>query len=195
MSMTLMRNTLLSIVAVVLVSASGCGKSDSSPEVVAGASSATASPADVVAEFLEAVRVGNSESASTRLTPLALQRIKENDMGFAPPASETAKFTVSGFELFEEDKAFVDSVWTELDGDGKSFDEPMTWGLKLTDAGWRISGMAAHMGPNQPPILVDFENPGQEMSAPANMAQSQKDENSRQARQPAQDPFNQTSTR
>jgi len=181
MPVTLMRNTLLSIAAVVVIAVSGCAK--------------TESPADVVAEFLEAVRLGNSESASTRLTPLALQRIKENNMDFAPPASETAQFHVGDVEMFEEDKAFVDSVWTELDADGKSFDEPMTWGLRLTDVGWRISGMAAHMGSDQPPILVDFENPGQETSAPSNSAQSQKDENSRQARQPTQDPFNQTSTR
>jgi len=176
-----MRNTLLSTTAIFVIAVSGCAK--------------TESPADVVADFLEAVRLGNSESASTRLTPLALQRIKENNMGFAPPASETAQFSVGEVEMFEEDKAFVDSVWTELDADGKSFDEPMTWGLRLTDVGWRISGMAAHMGPDQPPILVDFENPGQQMDAPATTAQNQKNENSRQARQPAQDPFNQTSTR
>jgi len=176
-----MRNTLLPIAAVVVIAMSGCAK--------------TESPADVVAEFLEAVRLGNSESASTKLTPLALQRIKENNMGFAPPASETAQFSVGEVEMFEEDKAFVDSVWTELDADGKSFDEPMTWGLRLTDVGWRISGMAAHMGADQPPILVDFENPGQEIGTPATSAPSQRDEISRQATQPAQDPFNQTLNR
>ncbi len=174
-----MRKPLLSLVAVAIVVATGCAKTDS--------------PADVVAEFLEAVRVGNSESASTRLTPLALQRIKENDMDFAPPASETAQFRVGKIEMFESDKAFVESVWTERDVDGQNHDETMTWGLRLTDEGWRISGMAAHRGPDLPPILVDFENPGQLMGTPP--SPSQGDGISRQARQPAQDPFQQTPTR
>jgi len=170
-----MRKPLLLIVA--MVATIGCAKPDS--------------PAEVVAEFLEAVRLGNSESASTRLTPLALRRIKENDMDFAPPASETAQFRVGKIEMFESDKAFVESVWIERDADGKSYDETMTWGLRLTGEGWRISGMAAHRGPGQPPILVDFENPGQIMGTPA----PQGDRISRQARQPSQDPFKQTPTR
>ncbi|NOY30655.1 MAG: hypothetical protein GXP28_10945 [Planctomycetes bacterium] len=176
-----MRKPLLSIVAVVIVAAIGCAKPDA--------------PADVVAEFLEAVRLGNSESASTKLTPLALQRIKENDMDFAPPASETAQFRVGKVEMFEADKAFVESVWIERDADGQSQDETMTWGLRLTDVGWRISGMAAHMGPDRPPILVDFENPGQLMGTSAPRTPGQGDGISRQARQPSQDPFQQTPTR
>jgi len=177
-----MRKPLLLIVAIAVVAASGCA-------------SKTDSPAEVVAEFLDAVRQGNSESASTKLTPLALKRIKENDMDFAPPASETAKFRIGKVEMFEEDKAFVESVWIEQDPDGKNYEEVMTWGLRLTDEGWRISGMAAHIGPNQPPILVDFENPGQLMGTQTTPTPSQRDVNSRQAQQPAHDPFNQTSTR
>jgi len=177
-----MRKPLLSIVVLAVVAASGCANK-------------TDSPSDVVAEFLDAVRQGDSESASTKLTPLALKRIKENNMDFAPPASETAQFRVGKVEMFEQDKAFVESVWIERDADGKSYEEIMTWGLRLTDAGWRISGMAAHMGPDQPPILVDFENPGQLMGTQAKSATSQNDENSRQAKQPPQDPFNQTLAR
>jgi len=176
-----MRKPLLSV-AILVVAASGCAKKADLPS-------------DVVAEFLEAVRLGNSESASTKLTPLALQRIKENDMDFAPPASETAQFRVGKVEMFEADKAFVDSVWIEQDADGKSYEELMTWGLRLTDEGWRISGMAAHMGPDQPPILVDFENPGQLTGTqPAPEVRQQRDRISRQAKQPTQDPFNETLT-
>jgi len=176
-----MRKPLLLTVAVVIVTTIGCAKSDS--------------PADVVAQFLEAVRVGNSESASTKLTPLALERIKENDMDFAPPASETAQFRVDKVEMFESDKAFVESIWIERDADGQNFEETMTWGLRLTGEGWRISGMAAHRGPDLPPILVDFENPGQLMGTPATPLPSQGDGISRQARQSSQDPFQQTPTR
>lgn len=176
-----MHKTPFMTIVVLLVAASGCSKATS--------------PADVVAEFLEAVRSGHSEAASDKLTPLALQRIKENDMDFAPPASETAQFRVGKVEMFAEDKAFVDSVWIERDGDGKPYEENMTWGLKLTGAGWRISGMAAHMGPNQPPILVDFENPGQLPGAQNAPSANQQNEVPRQAMQPAQNPFHQSTPR
>ncbi len=173
-----MQKPLLSIAAVVFIAVSGCADSNS--------------PAEVVADFLESVRTGNSEAASAKLTPLALERIKANDMDFAPPASETAQFRVGKVEMFENDKAFVESVWIERDADGKTYDETMTWGLKLSDAGWRISGMAAHMGPDQPPVLVDFENPGQLTGAPSTPFANQSGSTERQAMQPSQDPFNQS---
>jgi len=181
-----MKKTLLPLIAAAVIAASGC--SGSNPPTKAE----TNSPADVVSEFLEAVRLGNSESASEKLTPLALQRIQENDMDFAPPASETATFRVGKVEMFEQDKAFVESVWIERDADGKTYDETMTWGLRFTDLGWRISGMAAHMGPDQPPVIVDFENPGQLVDPRSTPSPSQQDGVPRQAAQPSQDPFNQS---
>ena len=52
----------------------------------------------------------------------------------------------------------VDSVWTDLDADGKPQSEPTLWALRLTDGKWRISGMAAEIG-TPPPMVIDFENP------------------------------------
>lgn len=176
-----MHKILFTTFAVLSLAASGCSK--------------VSAPSDVVAEFLEAVRSGNSQAASDKLTPLALDRIKENNMDFAPPASETAQFRVGNVEMFEQDKAFVDSVWIERDGDGKTYEENMTWGLKLTASGWRISGMAAHMGPDQTPILVDFENPGQLTELQKSTSPSQPAEDARQARQPSHDPFRQSTPR
>ena len=176
-----MQKTLLPVLAAALIVAGGCADSNS--------------PDAVVAEFLEAVRSGNSELASAKLTPLALQRIKENDMDFAPPASETAQFRVGKVEMFQQDKAFVESVWIERDADGQSYEENMTWGLKLTDGAWRISGMAAHMGPDQAPILVDFENPGQLVGLQNSATSSPENRVPREARQPRQDPFHQAAPR
>ena len=70
----------------------------------------------------------------------------------------------------------------------------MTWGLKLTDAGWRISGMAAHLGPDRPPVVVDFENPGQlaGLQNSQTPTQNQQQAPQRQAMQPSEDPFRQT---
>jgi len=175
----------------VLTSALGCGSKGSSSN---GQSLPNDPIARTVYEFLDAIRTGNAEVSSSRLTPLALQRISENDMIFAPPASERAQFQVGHIEMYEADKAFVESVWTDVDADGLPNSEKMTWALKLSNNQWRISGMAAKMGTNQPPVLIDFENPGQ-LAGPSGQQKSanppaQQGANSpRQASQPSQDPF------
>ncbi|MCC6491749.1 MAG: hypothetical protein IT424_01870 [Pirellulales bacterium] len=120
-------------------------------------------PADpiarVVYEFLDAVRRGDTQAASQRLTPLALQKTSEMDFVFAPPGSSTARFEVGAVELVGQDKAVVDSVWTDLDADGKPQSEPTLWALRLTEGQWRVSGMVADMGDDQQPLIIDFENP------------------------------------
>jgi hypothetical protein len=173
----------------VLSAAIGCGSS-ASP----GGGAVPSDPvARTVHEFLDAIRTGDTQGSSSRLTPLALQRINENDMIFAPPASEHARFQIGQVQMFAADKAFVDTVWTDKDSDGVPTDEHMTWALKLADGQWRISGMAAQVGPGQPPVLMDFENPGQllnpsRQNAAAGQPQGA-DGTPRQASQPAQDPF------
>jgi hypothetical protein len=152
----------------------GCGQSDA-PNASTSTTSSTAPitadqvatspgvPADPVAQvvynFLDAVRQGNTAVASGLLTPLALQRTSEMDFVFAPPGSPTARFEVGAAEMVEKDKAVVDSVWTDLDADGKPQSEPTLWALRMIEGQWRISGMAAEMGPNQPLMVIDFENP------------------------------------
>jgi hypothetical protein len=163
----------LPVVTLALVGfvASGCGQSEAPPAAGAATTAAPASAqagastipndpvARVVYEFLDAVRQGDTSAASQRLTPLALQRTSEMDFVFAPPGSPTASFKVGNVEMVDQDKAVVDSVWTDLDADGKPQSEPTLWALRLTEGAWRISGMAAEMGVNQPLMVIDFENP------------------------------------
>lgn len=153
-------------------SALGCGQSETPKAVGSGSAPITAdqvatspdAPTDpiarVVYDFLDAVRQGDTAVASGLLTPLALQRTSEMDFVFAPPGSPTARFEVGAAEIVEkETKAVVDSVWTDLDADGKPQSEPTLWALRFASGQWRISGMAAEMGPNQPLMVIDFENP------------------------------------
>lgn len=150
----------------------GCGQSETPKAISAGSAPITAdqvatspdAPTDpiarVVHDFLDAVRQGDPAVASGLLTPLALQRTSEMDFVFAPPGSPTARFEVGAAEIVEkETKAVVDSVWTDLDADGKPQSEPTLWALRFANGQWRISGMAAEMGPNQPLMVIDFENP------------------------------------
>ncbi|RIK82746.1 MAG: hypothetical protein DCC67_06820 [Planctomycetota bacterium] len=168
-----MRLSLLPLLAAVLLGTTiGCGGSStpaSSGAAATGAATADAVattpgiPADpiakVVYEFLDAVRRGDTQAASQRLTPLALQKTSEMDFVFAPPGSATARFEVGAAELVEKDKAVVDSVWTDLDADGNPQREPTLWALRFADGQWRVSGMVADMGEGQPPLVIDFENP------------------------------------
>jgi hypothetical protein len=183
----------------IVVATVGCGASSEPSNTTAGAAAVPNDPIGrTVHSFLDAIRTGNTEVSSSLLTPLALERIIENEMSFAPPASEQASFKITEIEMFEADKAAVDTVWTDVDADGKPTNEPMTWALKLTDGQWRISGLIAYMGANEPPIVLDFENPDQLFGTPKQTADTQpqppQEQGSpppRQASQPTQDPFRQ----
>lgn len=179
------RNMVLLLAMSAFVLTAGCGSQSST-----GSQSAGPAPSDPVAkvvyEFLEAVRSGDTETASTRLTPLALEQTK--DMNFSPPGSPTAKFNIGAVEMIDAEKAVVESVWTDQDADGVPRDEKITWALKLHGGRWRISGMAAEVEAGQPPIVMDFENP---QVAPSSNTSSQPAPAapSLQAQQPSQDPF------
>ncbi len=194
MNRLLYLSTLLSLT----LFAVGCGNGSGPTSATTGAPVPNNPAARTVHEFLDAIRIGDTQGSTSRLTPLALQRISESDMVFAPPASENARFTIGKVEMYSEDKAFVDSVWTDLDADGAPISEQMTWALRLDQGQWRISGMAAQLGPNQPPVLIDFENPSQLMGgtprAPASQPQQQPQPQQgvpspRHAQRPTQNPF------
>jgi hypothetical protein len=181
-----MRSSLIHFLALQLLAVSiGCG-TRSIPSDSAGGNVPSDPVAKVVYEFLSAVRSGDTETASVRLTPLALQRTSELELNFSPPGSATATFQVGAVEVIDADKAVVESTWMDLDADGKPHEEKITWALKLNQGQWRISGMAAELGEDQPPVVMDFENPGQ-FAAPA--SQGQNSAAPRQASQPQQDPF------
>lgn len=177
--------------SVALLLSLGCGKNPGAAPGQ-GAGQAASVPVEsaisrVVTNFLEAVRRGDTNGASAQLTPLALRRINENNMTISPPASETAKFQVGTVEVIEGDKAIVESVWSDLDVDGQQYNQHTTWALRLGQGQWRISGMAEDMGPNQEPMIIDFENP----AALAPPSQQGNNPSARQATQPADDPFQQ----
>ena len=160
---------LLSLI--VFIPCAGCGKTNSAgsgtaespPDstITATKSGDSSAIGQVVQKFLNAVRLGNTEVASKLLTPLALKRTNELDLNISPPGSSTAKFSVGELEMIDAQRAIVLSTWTDLDADGKPSTEQITWALKQSDGIWRISGMAAEVGGNQPPVVVDFENPAE----------------------------------
>ncbi|HYO24826.1 MAG TPA: hypothetical protein VEQ85_07745 [Lacipirellulaceae bacterium] len=138
----------------------GCGGSSEPGAPAAGTSGAA--PTDPIAlavyEFFDAVREGRTADANQRLTPLALASITKLDMNIAPPGSPTAAFQVGAVTTRENDHALVALTWTDVDADGKPYQEPILCELKVCDGQWRICGMAQDRGPGQPPMIMDFES-------------------------------------
>jgi hypothetical protein len=193
----------------------GCGGSDApAPSASNGAAGGNAAatpgpsgeiPSDpvgrVVYDFLESVRMGQGENAAAKLlTPLALQKIQEQDLNIAPPGSPTARFKVTHVEMMEGDRAVVESTWSDVDADGKQYQEPIYCALRICDGQWRIHGMAQYMGEGQAPMVIDFENLDaliEQQPAPQNVPADQLVAPA--AEQPAAsvatDPFNQPAQR
>lgn len=150
----------------------GCGKSNGDQVVEATDEVSDSAPTDssadpgdaaeIVRQFLTAIRTGDEVKSNDLLTPLARQKTSEQDMAVAPMGSESASFTVGEVELPEEGKgelAHVSSTWTDIDDDGQSHTDDILWVLRREEQGWRIAGMATKVFVDQPPLLLDFEDP------------------------------------
>jgi len=181
-----------------LTVAQGCGDSSSTPAGQAPSPTVGVASDESISQvakiFLEAVRSGNSTVAASQLTPLAQQRMREADMDFEILANDAATYQIGQVEKLEADEAIVETVWTEPDAEGQAQQEQWTLALQNIEGQWRILGIVAETGPNQPPVVMDFENPGQPVVPPANTAGTTPSPNTvpQQATRPtAQDPFRQ----
>lgn len=144
----------------------GCGQSTPPSPTAGGAQTAKGDQsisaqhaAQAVRDFLDAVRAGNDEKAASMLTPLARQKTSETSRAVAPPASDTAKYTVGEVEMIGPDAAHVASEWIDLDEQGQTATEVILWIVHKCDEGWRIAGMAAKPFPDQDPLVLNFEDP------------------------------------
>ena len=119
----------------------------------------TGTPETAVGQFLEAVRTGNDKIAEGMFTDVARDRIKELSIQVAPRGSDTAKFEVGKAEFVADDGARVPCKWTDIDKEGNSRTDEITWMLRKEPQGWRVAGMAAVIFEGEDPLLLDFENP------------------------------------
>jgi hypothetical protein len=173
----------------------GCGKSAGEPvaddattdEKVAGTKADSAedaeSAAQIVRDFLQAIKSGDETISNEMLTPLARQKTAELDMAVAPMGSETATFTVGEVEMPEEgggDMAHVTSTWTDIDDDGQEHTDEILWVLRREEEGWRIGGMATKVFEDQPPLLLDFEDP-EDMRRKQQLAEAEMERRARAA--------------
>lgn len=161
------RNTASILILGTLIGFSGCGK----PSTPAAREGGNDSPEDRTAEptaetpegavtlFLNAVCAGNDQHAANMLTDLARRKTAEMDLEVAPPGSDTAQFRVGEIENVDESVARVACTWSDLDEEGERTEEQILWVLRREDVGWRIAGMAPTIFPDEPPLLLNFEDP------------------------------------
>lgn len=115
-------------------------------------------------DFLDAVLKGDTQRASARLTPQAMQRIVQSGKGFSPPGLETATFKVGEIRTPTQDQAIAQCVLTDT-SEGNTHSEEMCCLLRKVDNDWRVSGIAYGTTPDKPWTLSDFES-GQNMAIP-----------------------------
>lgn len=161
------RNTGVMLVLTVSLTLAGCGK-PSTPAASGGgnggppdqATGPTAqTPDGAVTLFLDAVCAGNDEGAANMLTDVARRKTAEMDLEVAPPGSDTAQFRIGQVENLSDGAARVACFWSDLDEQGDRTEERILWVLRREDAGWRIAGMAPTIFPDEPPLLLNFEDP------------------------------------
>lgn len=143
----------------------GCQKSDrQTPAAASTGAAQTATnvraepPAVAVTEFLQAIREGNDSKAASMFTSAARTQVAEMGIEVAPRGSDTATYKVGEVQYLEGGGARVAATWTDVGADGKPRTDDMLWMLRKSPEGWRIAGMAATVFPDQPPLLLDFEN-------------------------------------
>jgi hypothetical protein len=118
-------------------------------------------PAEAVTNFLEAVRRGDDGQAEALLSEVARAKTREMDLAVAPPGSSTAKFNIGATEFPYEgaESAHVASTWSDVDGGGYERTDEIVWILRKEAQGWRIAGMATKLFEDQPPLILNFEDP------------------------------------
>lgn len=167
--------SLLMIVSLLTITP-GCGSSEPVSAPQAKTTSTQKELIKIVAtEFLEALRQGESETASSKLTPLAQEQIHKSDMDFSLLENEAASYTIGKVETqadnedIEANQAIVEAVWSEPNDTAPAYQEKWTIALQNIDGQWGILGILADEGPNQPPLVMNFENPD-DVFSPASTA-------------------------
>jgi hypothetical protein len=145
----------------------GCSKSPTN-QSASSPSQTTAAPntdavARAAADFLDAVLKGDTQRASARLTPQAMQRIISSGKQFNPPGLETATFRIGQVRSPAKGQALVQCVLT--DTSGANTPEEMCCLMRFVENDWRVSGIAYGTSADKPWTLSDFET-GQNIAIP-----------------------------
>lgn len=117
-------------------------------------------PDQIVAVFLDALRSGDSGVAEALLTRRAYEETRKRDLAVQSLGSPAATFKIGKLEFLGAQKngAHVTTTWTELQA-GTVINYDIVWALRRQESGWRVAGMGAQLGPGQPQVYLNFEDP------------------------------------
>lgn len=140
---------------------SGCSGGGSGGGTTAAKSGGTESAKATVVEFLEAIKRGDDNAASSMLTTVARTKTEELGLTVAPPVNPSARYAVKECELIGDagDLVHVGTVWTDVDEAGQESSENIVWVVRLDPEGWRVVGMAMKVFDDMAPLLLNFEDP------------------------------------
>ncbi|MBN2216702.1 MAG: hypothetical protein JW719_04960 [Pirellulales bacterium] len=157
----------------------GCGGPASSPQNTESSNQSPneeaklTGPAATVHAFLEGARRGDNEVCASMLTNLARTKMAEAQLPFAPPASDTARFELGEVQIPNDQLARVACRWIETDPTTKQTQaQDATYLLRNEAEGWRIAGVARVVLENEPPLLLNYEDP-EDMVRQAEMLQAE----------------------
>ncbi|TWT88806.1 hypothetical protein Mal64_22940 [Pseudobythopirellula maris] len=150
----------------------GCGGSDTPPasssSTPSGApagptlGSPTGGPIGEAAQaFMRAVIEGDTDMAARQLTPAAIE-LAEQGGGFSPVGFDIERFTMGEVRQVSDTEAAVQFTLSEP---GAEVTEEICCLMRYEGQRWGVAGVAAEIGPGQPPAVISFETP--EGSPPA----------------------------
>jgi hypothetical protein len=117
-------------------------------------------PDQIVEAFLNALRTGDSGVAEALLTRQAREETRKRDLTVQQLGAPDATFTIGTPEYLGTQKngVHVNTTWTEEQG-AAVINYDIVWALRRHDVGWRVAGMGAQLGPEQPVVYLNFEDP------------------------------------
>jgi hypothetical protein len=149
----------------------GCGSNDSTTPADGNATAAApstdasaelhATPDETIRQFLTALKSGDQDRATSMLTVVAQQEMAKSQAIIQPPGSPTATFEVTQTEILgdQQDGAHVLSTWSDTQEDGNETTHEIVWILRHAPRGWAVAGFATRVFADQPPLVLNFEDP------------------------------------
>ncbi len=118
-------------------------------------------PQSTVTQFLTVLKNGDQARAMSMLTVKAQQEMAKSEATIQPPGSSTAQFKVTKSEIVgdQQDGAHVLSDWTDTEEDGSTSTHEIVWILRHEATGWAVAGFATQVFEDQPPLILNFEDP------------------------------------
>jgi hypothetical protein len=164
--------TLLTVISALLVA--GCGEAPG-PNPAAQSGTAprgghtpatanigqTGTPAETVARFYEALRLGEDQTIAALLTDKARAETAKNGLDIESQGSSRLEYQLGEVDYVDDamQGAHVKSLWIDYTDDGEQMATEVIWVLRKQPEGWRIAGMATQVIEGQLPLLFNFEDP------------------------------------